>query len=185
MSQEKLITVPQANEVSTESQDIFENITKSLGFLPNLYATIGHSSNALKNYLQWEGSMTGKSSFTKKEEEAIKLVISEINGCQYCLAAHTFLGQQFAKWELEETLAIRAQKVSDEKLKALLALASEITKNQGKATEVTKKAFFDQGYNQENLIDLVAIVSVMTMTNFLHNLSTVPIDSQFPLAEKL
>jgi len=185
MNQNNTITVPTGEEVSQESKEIFNGIEKSLGFLPNLYAVIGHSSNALKHYLQWEGAMTGKSSFSKKEEEAIKLVISEVNGCQYCLAAHTFLGQQFANWELNDTIAIRGLNVEDVKLKSLLVLTAEITSKQGNASDKAKSTFFDQGYTQENLMDLVSIVSIMTMTNFLHNLSGIPIDSQFPLAKSI
>jgi hypothetical protein len=33
--------VPTRNEVSQTNQEIFDNLNKALGFVPNLYATIG------------------------------------------------------------------------------------------------------------------------------------------------
>ena len=55
----------------------------------NLYATLAHSEHALDNYLPLQN---GKSSLNPKEREVINLVVSQVNECAYCLAAHTALG---------------------------------------------------------------------------------------------
>ncbi|WP_051209934.1 hypothetical protein [Gelidibacter mesophilus] len=73
------ITVPSRTDVNEKSQQIFDQMEFQLGMVPNLYATIGYSSNALENFLSFSGT-AGKGSFTNKEIEAIKLAVSQANG---------------------------------------------------------------------------------------------------------
>ena len=82
------ITVPTRDQVDATSQGIFDQLKSQLGMVPNIYATIGYSSNALSSFLAFSGN-AGKGTFSNKEIEAIKLAVSEANGCNYCKAAHT------------------------------------------------------------------------------------------------
>lgn len=176
------IQVPTREEVSLESQQIFDQIEKQLGMVPNLYATIGHSSNALGAFLAY-GATLSKNSLSKKEREAIKLVVSEENNCDYCRAAHTMLGR-LAGFTEEETIEIRkGQFGADLKLQALIQVALEIAKDQGKVNTETKQRFFNQGYDEQALIDTLATVIDVSFTNFAHRLTDVAID--FPPARRL
>jgi hypothetical protein len=47
----KTISVPSRNDVSASNQALFDALKSKLGFVPNLYATIAHSENALGTYL--------------------------------------------------------------------------------------------------------------------------------------
>ena len=82
--------VPTKNEVSENNQAIFDQLEKGLGFVPNLYATFAHSENALGNFL---GLANATTSFSTKEKEVINLAVSQVNQCEYCLAAHTAIGK--------------------------------------------------------------------------------------------
>jgi hypothetical protein len=65
--------VPTKEEVSDYNQAIFDKLEKGIGFIPNIYAAMGHSNNALGSYLQFSGSVT---SLTKKEKEVVDLTVS-------------------------------------------------------------------------------------------------------------
>lgn len=177
----KTIQVPTANEVDAKAKAIFENLEKNLGMVPNLYATIGHSSTILEGYLNYS-ELVGKESFSAKEVEAIKLAVSEVNNCQYCKAAHTVIakGQGFTE---KETIDIRAGRVADEKLNTLVAIAQEAAIKKGRISDALKEQFFAYGYHTKALIELLAIVNVISFTNYIHNATEVPID--FPLAPQL
>ena len=69
------------------------------------------------------------------------------------------------------------------KLNSLVQLAADITKNRGNSNEALVTEFFEQGYTNENLIDLILQISDKTAMNYLHNLTKVPVD--FPLAPAL
>ena len=46
--------VPTIEEVSSNNQEIFDDLKKAVGFVPNLYATIAYSDTALGSYLQFQ-----------------------------------------------------------------------------------------------------------------------------------
>lgn len=86
----KTFIVPTRDEVSPANQAIFDTIKKKLGKVPNSYAFMASSENGLATYLALSSA---KSSLSIKEKEVISLTVSEINGCLYCVSAHTTIGK--------------------------------------------------------------------------------------------
>jgi len=175
------ISVPTKDQVSEKSQAIFDQLHNQLGTVPNLYATIGYSDNALSSFLEFSGN-AGKGSFTSKEIEAIKLAVSEANNCIYCKSAHTAIAKMNGFSE-EETLQLRAATIEHAKLKTLTTLARDVAKNAGHVSDAIKQEFFAQGYDERALIDFVAVVASITFTNYVHGLTNVDVD--FPVAQDL
>lgn len=170
----KKIQVPTKEQVDAKAQQIFGQLEQNLGMVPNLYATIGYSSNVLEGFLGFSQAVA-QSSFTKKEGEAIKLAVSETNQCQYCTAAHTALAKMNGFSE-QDTIDIRKGTVADERLNVLVNTAHEITKSRGRISDETKERFFEQGFDEKALVDLVALVNLTGFTNFLHNATQIPVD---------
>ncbi|MBS1519575.1 MAG: carboxymuconolactone decarboxylase family protein [Bacteroidetes bacterium] len=176
----KTFTVPTRDQVSEHNQAIFDNLHKAIGMVPNLYATMAYSENALGNYVTFQG---GKTSLRGKEKEAVNLIVSQVNGCIYCLSAHTMLGKMHGLTD-EQVIEIRKGSASfDTKLDALVKLAKNITETKGKADSALVDNFFAAGYNEGSLIDLIMLIGDKTIMNYLHNLTHVPVD--FPLAPEL
>lgn len=173
----KTITVPTAASVSPANQAIFEQLKKGLGMVPNLYATLAYSEHGLGNYLTLQN---GKSSLSAKEREVINLVVSQVNECAYCLAAHTALGAMVG-FKPEEIIELRKGGASfDAKLNALARLVKSAAEHRGHAAQDTIDAFFAAGYDEGNLVDTVIVIGDKIITNYLHALTRVPID--FPAA---
>ncbi len=172
--------VPERNQVNEQNQKIFDNLENKLGMVPNIYATYAYSDNALGRYMSFAN---GKTSLSTKEKEVVNLVVSQINGCSYCLAAHTQLAKMNGFTD-DQILQIRNGGADfDKKLDALAKLASEITKNRGIIEDEQLANFFDAGFSRENLVDLVLAVADKTATNLLHNITDIPVD--FPEAPEL
>lgn len=171
--------VPTKNEVSETNQQIFDNLNKALGFVPNLYATIAYSDHGLKRYLDYQNA---KTSLSNKEKEVVNLIVSQINGCVYCQSAHTVLGKMNG-FDEDQIRDFRRGQSENPKLNALVQLAADLTENRGRASEELLEAFFAQGYTRENLVDVILQISDKIAMNYLHNLTQIPVD--FPLAENL
>lgn len=171
--------VPTRDDVNPTNQQIFDNLNKALGFVPNLYATIAYSNNGLARYLAFQNA---KTSLSNREKEAVNLIVSQVNGCVYCQSAHTVIGKMNGFTD-EQILDIRRGKSSDAKLNSLVALAADITKNRGKASGDLVDDFYANGYTNETLVDLVLQVADKSAMNYLHNLTDIPVD--FPLAPAL
>jgi uncharacterized peroxidase-related enzyme len=174
-------TVPTKETASAQSAAIFANLEKGLGFVPNLYAYIGHSANTLGNYLAFQQGQA-KGVFNAKQREAINLIVSQVNGCRYCQSAHTALGKMNG-FSDDQILALRAGESSDARLQAIVTLAKEITETQGHPSATALEGFFAQGFGEAGLVDLVSMVADKILSNYLHNITQIPID--FPVAAEL
>ena len=166
---------------SEQSSQLFEGIEKAFGMLPNIYAVIGNSANALGSYLGFSNAQKN-GSFNAKEREAIFLAVSQENGCNYCLSAHTAVAMMTGFSETE-TLQLRAGTIQDKKLNLIARLAKSIASNRGRADEHLVNKFFEAGYDEKSLVDLVAAVVEKSFTNYIGRLSKPEID--FPLAKSL
>ena len=177
----KEIRVPSRDQLTEKSQTILGQIEQKLGMVPNLYATLGYADNALESFLEFSGR-AGAGSFSNKEIEAIKLAVSEVNQCQYCLAAHTALAKM-AGFSEDETLAIRGGSALDAKINVLSRAAAELARKRGKLSIEVRNEFFEQGFQEKDLIELISVVTSITFTNYLHGSTEIPID--FPRAKTL
>jgi AhpD family alkylhydroperoxidase len=174
------IQVPTRDQVSPANQALFDQLKKGLGMVPNLYATLALSEHALATYLALQNA---KSSITGKAREVVNLVVSQVNGCAYCLAAHTVIGGMVG-FTPGQILEIRRGRASwDPKLDALAQLVKSIAGERGHADPARVEAFFGAGWTQENLVDTIVTIGDKTVTNYLHATTQVPVD--FPSAPAL
>lgn len=167
-------------ETNPTNQAILGDLEKSLGFVPNLYATIANSDTGLAAYLAYQKSNGG--GISAKEREAIHLVVSQVNGCRYCQSAHTMLGKMNG-FSDEQILALRAGHSDNTKLDALVKFAKALVEQRGHVSEATREAFFAAGYSAGQLVDTILIVSGKIVANYLHNVAHFDID--FPVAPEL
>jgi AhpD family alkylhydroperoxidase len=175
-----LINVPTRDQVSPANQAHFDALKKGLGMVPNLYATLALSEQALGSYLALQNA---NSSITGKAREVVNLVVSQVNQCEYCLAAHTVIGGMVG-FTPEQIVEIRRGTAPfDARLDALAKLVKHIVVERGHAYPARVQAFFDAGWTQENLVDAVVTIGDKTITNYLHGTTGVPVD--FPAAPPL
>lgn len=174
------LNVPTRDEVSENNQQIFDNLNSKLGFVPNLYATFGHSDTALADYLAFQNR---KSSLKAKEREVINLVVSQVNDCEYCQAAHTVLGKMNGFTD-DQVLELRSGSASfDNKLDALAKFAQETTINRGKPSQEAIDSLLAAGYTKESIVDIVIVIGDKIVSNFLHGIGGFAVD--FPAAPVL
>jgi AhpD family alkylhydroperoxidase len=171
---------PSREDISANNQEIFDNLKKGLGMVPNLYAVMALSDTALGNYLNFQNA---KTSFSNKEKQAVNLVVSQVNDCLYCQSAHTLLGTMNGLTE-EQTIEIRKGTAAfDSKLNALIALAKEITIKRGFISEAILDSFLSVGYTKGQVVELVMLVAEKSAMNYLHAITKVAID--FPIAKSI
>jgi alkylhydroperoxidase family enzyme len=81
----------------------------------------------------------------------------------------------------EQIIELRKADITfDSKLNALAQFTKSVVINKGKADQQAKDLFFQAGYTEANMIDVVFVVGDKIISNYIHNLADFPID--FPLA---
>lgn len=174
------VTVPTYEQVSPTNQALFDKLKKAFGRVPNLFATFAHSETALETYLSLQNA---KTSLSPKAREVIYLVVSQVNDCAYCLAAHTAVGKMLG-FTPEQILEIRRGGASfDPRLDALAKLVRNITLERGHPDPALVQAFFAAGWTEGNLVDALVAVGDKMISNFLHGATEIPVD--FPKAPPL
>ncbi|WP_200974815.1 carboxymuconolactone decarboxylase family protein [Echinicola sp. 20G] len=172
--------IPGRDDVSASDQVLFDTLEKGIGFVPNLYAYYAKNATALSDLLTLENR---KSSLNAKEKEIVNLVVSQYNGCKYCVSAHTQLALKRG-FNDEQILEIRKGSATfDTKLHALAVFSLELASNNGQVSEAIKDDFFNAGYSEANMIDVVVLAGGRTIANYIHNLVGFEID--WPLAPGL
>ena len=169
--------VPKMEEILEYDRKLLFAIQRSVGFVPNVYAFMTRSKTALKRFLNF---MDVPVVFTPTEIEAIHLVASQVNQCPYCLAAHTAMAKEIGLKE-EQIEAIRKGNVKwDKKLDTLVDFTCELVTERGKVSPEMTDRFYQAGYTDAHLVDLVMLVGMTTITNYINNVTWLPVD--FPEA---
>ena len=171
--------IPKKETVSSGNKEVFESLEQSLGAVPNLYAVMAYSRFGLIRYLTFHNSA---SSLNIKEKTIANLIVSELNNCTYCLSDQKYIAKM-NDFSEEEILQIRKGNANKLKWNALALLVKTIIENKGVVDDDVLEKFFEAGYDKENLVDVVMQVSDTISSNYLWNLSNVPVD--FPLAPEM
>jgi len=109
--------------------------------------------------------------------------VSQVNTCDYCLAAHTALAKMLGLTEVQIAEIRRGGASFDAKLDALARFARAVAEHRGHVSAETTDAFLAAGWTQADLVDAIIIIGDKTISNYLHGVTKVPVD--FPAAEKL
>src|SRR5215510_13642897 len=100
------LTVPSLESATGATAEIYGQIKKAVGNVPNTFAAIGaYGPAALKAVLAAD-AVLASGSLSKRDQQTIKLIISGVAGCDYCVAAHSLLGK-LSGLKPEELKAIR------------------------------------------------------------------------------
>ncbi len=163
------------------SREIFDGVQAKIGMVPNLYRTLGHSPAALSAYLALNEKLRSATiGLTLREK--IALAISQTNGCGYCISAHSMLARMSGVDDKGVEDA-RAGRSSDLREAASLALAVRLVTDRGWVSDEHLAAARTAGLSDAELVEIVAIVATLTLSNYANHLAHTEID--FPRAPNL
>ena len=166
----------------TAAQPLLAAVGEQLGSVPNLFRLVANSPAALEGYLGMMGALA-KGTLPAATRERIALAVAEVNGCNYCLAAHTYLGKNLAKLSDAEIAANRAGTSTDAKADAAVRFAALVTRARGHVGEAALQAVREAGYSDAQVIEIVQHVALNTWTNYLNEVAGTEID--FPAVAAL
>lgn len=150
---------------------------KMLGSTPNLFTTAANSAAALTSMNALFASL-GKGKLGGKIGERVALAIAQANGCEYCLSAHTAIGQLHGL-SASELAAARYGNSVDAKARAAITFALAVLDAKGRVTDATVAEARAAGLDDNEIVELVAHVALNVFTNYLNNLAGTEVD--FPL----
>ena len=167
-----LETVPQA------SKDLVEKSIQTNGMLPNLHAVMAEAPGLLEGY-QVLHKLFSESSFNAQELTVVWQTLNVEHECHYCVPAHTAIAHMM-KIDPELTQALRdGDAMPNEKLQALHDTTLAMTRSRGHLTSDEMKKFFDAGFTQQQLLEIVLGIAQKVMSNYTNHLANTPLDDVF------
>ena len=165
-------------ESAGDSAPLLEKSLKSFGFIPNLHGVMAESPAMLEAYQTIHGIFS-KTNLGETERQIILLANNRLNGCTYCMAAHTMISKMAnVPDDVIESLR-NGTPIADPKLEALRVFAEKINTSRGWPEDSDLDALFAQGYTKETVLDVILGTSFKVLSNFTNHIADTPLDDAF------
>lgn len=171
------LAIPSVDAAPEASKPTLDAVHKQLGVVPNLFRLIANSPAALTAFTGFQGALA--KTLDVKTRERIALAVAQVNGCDYCLSAHTYLGLNLAKLGAEEIALNRKGASSDAKANAAVQFAARVARERGHVSDADIAAVRLAGFTDAQIVEIVALVAENSFTNYLNEVAKTAID--FPV----
>jgi uncharacterized peroxidase-related enzyme len=176
------LTALNPEEVTGKTKDLFNAVQAKLGVVPNMMRTMGNSPAVLEGYLNLSGALS-HGTLSAKTGELLALAISESNSCDYCVAAHTFIGGKLLKTDAQVLQDARTGNSTDVKTDAILKFAKTLVSKNGLVNDEDVNTVRNAGASDAEITETVAHVALNVLTNYFNNTANTEID--FPAVQSL
>lgn len=171
------LAIPSRDDAPEASKPTLDAVHKQLGAVPNLFRLIANSPAALNGFASFQGALAR--TLDARTRERIALAVAQVNGCDYCLSAHTYLGLHLAKISPEEIALNRKGTSGDAKANAAVSFAAKVARERGHVGEADIAAVRERGFTDAEVVEIIALVAENSFTNYLNEAAKTEID--FPV----
>lgn len=166
------------DEATGKTKELFNGIQSKLGMVPNMMRTMGNSSAFLEGYLNLSGAL-GRGTLGAKTGELIALAVAESNTCDYCLSAHSFIGEKLVGIDVVSLSSAREGKSIHAKIDAALKFSQALVSKRGSVNDADVNLVKAAGYTDGEVGEIVGHVALNILTNYLNKTANTEID--FPV----
>lgn len=161
-----------------ESIPYLEGYEQYVGFIPNLIGVMAESPATLASVSAVNQAIE-QGSLSAVERRVITVTASAENNCAYCVPAQSTLAKM-ADMQDDILEQIRSGKsLSDSKLDALHSFTLKVIHNKGWVPEKDVNEFLQAGYKAEHVMEVITLVALMNLTNYVSHLASLPLDEAF------
>ena len=160
--------------VPAASQPLLAQIQQAFGSTPNMFKAVANSPAALQSMWSAFGAL-GRGTLGARLGEQIAVAIANRNRCEYCLAAHTVLGQQ-AGASAAEMAAAQVGESGDARTAAAIAFALKVVERRAQVGDDDVARLRQAGFEDEQIVEILAHVALNLFTNYINVALDVPVD---------
>jgi uncharacterized peroxidase-related enzyme len=168
------LTPVEPAHADAHTHQLFDVVKARNGKVPNMMKTMAHSPALLEGYLAFSGALD-RGVLPAIIRQQIALFVSQENGCEYCLSAHTLIGRH-AGLNREQVLLARQGQAQDAKQQAVLVLVQNILDQRGDVSDEQFGAARAAGLTDAEIAEIVGHVALTTLTNFFNQLAQPVVD---------
>ena len=171
-----------APETATgKAKTLLDAVKSKLGLVPNMTRAMANAPAVLDGYLQLSGALS-HGSLSAKQREQLALAISQANGCDYCVSAHSTVGRMVGL-TADQIRDARLGTAVDPKADALIRFARKVLETRGRVSDSDLEDVREAGFDDGAIAEVVGHVALNVFTNYFNELAETDID--FPKAAEL
>lgn len=148
-------------------RDIYDAIRKQRGKVARILGVHSLDPGALQHHLDlYMHLMFSAGPLSRREREAIAVVVSTTNGCAYCVAHHL---EALRRYEKDETVlsAVRAapDQLADSRLRAMLLYAQKLTAAPSTMNQAQVAALRAEGLTDPDILRINLVTAYFNFVN--------------------
>ncbi|WIX83687.1 carboxymuconolactone decarboxylase family protein [Amycolatopsis carbonis] len=168
------LNAPAPEDVPAGSRQILEGVGAQLGFVPDMFKVIASNPTVLEVVTTLQGTLSRV--LDARTRHSIALTVSEANGCDYCLAMHTYVSSEFGGMSRDDIALGRAGSSVDPKRAAAANFARRVVDSRGQVSDEDLAGVRDAGYTDAQILAIVTVAVQALLTNFINNVNQTDID---------
>ncbi|MDC8830551.1 carboxymuconolactone decarboxylase family protein [Alteromonas gilva] len=171
------LTIHTIDSAPQEAKSMLQDSVASFGMLPNLHGVMAEAPGVLDSY-KYLHDKALKTSFSKEELTVVWQTANVEHGCHYCVPAHTGIAKSM---KIDDSIidALRNETPLPEKLEVLRETTKAIIIERGHPSDAQLTQFFDAGFTQAHLLEIILILAQKVMSNYINHLADTPVDDAF------
>jgi len=171
-------TIHTEDSAPDASKPLLRAAKNVFSFVPNLMAGMAEAPAMLEGY-KTLNQIFNKSNLSETERQIILMTNNRLNGCTYCMAAHTTISQG-AKVPADVIESLRSgSEIADSKLEALRKFSARVNETHGWVEQFDLDAFFAAGYTKQTVLEVILGTSLKVMSNYTTHIMSPPVDTAF------
>ena len=164
------------------AKPFLETAQQNYGFVPNLLGTMAETPAILEAYMSLSG-IFGKTELSETERQVILMTNNRLNGCTYCMAAHTTISKGAGVPQDVIDALRNGTPIADPKLEALRQFAITINETRGWPSDADTAAFLDAGYTKQTVLEVVLGTALKVLSNYTNHIAETDVDAAFSANE--
>ncbi|MGW0084312.1 carboxymuconolactone decarboxylase family protein [Streptomyces sp. NPDC003393] len=168
------LTVPAPDDIPSEAKGILDTVGAQFGFVPNMFATLASNPTVLDVVTGLQTSLSRV--LDAKTRHTIALAVSQTNGCDYCLAIHTYVSSELGGMSSDDIDLARAGSSTDPRRAAVARFAQQVVESRGQVSDADLAAVRGAGYTDAQILAIVTVAVRALLTNFINNVNQTDID---------
>ncbi|OPG10417.1 carboxymuconolactone decarboxylase family protein [Microbispora sp. GKU 823] len=168
------LNVPSPDDVPDGVAGILDNVGAQFGFVPNMFATLASNPTVLDVVMTLQGTLSRV--LDAKTRHTIALAVSQANGCDYCLAMHTYVSSELGGMSSDDIDLARAGSSIDPKRAAVARFAQQLMESRGRVSDADLAAVRGAGYTDPQILAIVTVAVQVLLTNFINNVNQTDVD---------
>lgn len=165
----------QPESATGRAAQLLVDVQQALGVTPNMTKVMVNSPAVLAGYLGLSTALAG-GALSAPTRERLALLVAEANGCDYCLSAHSYIGENIAELDREEIAGSRHGTSADDHAKAVLAFATAVLETRGGVADSDLDRAHAAGLTDGEIVEIVAGVALNVFTNYVNKVADTEID---------